>query len=174
MLTKYLPGKKRSEAQEAASGGQYEHFIVALQERDEKISRLEQTVHDQNARIEALAQALEQAEFRAETLERSYATQLREARERTAVDEQSIAAQQSRIDELEADQKKISRDLQRARARLEPFGPDPASIDELLEGPMPESQPITDDMVDAVDASVDSQTPEEMLSPDVVFADKSE
>ena len=118
--------------------------------------------------------ALEQEKFKIGILEQSYSTQLRDERERAAVAEQSIIDQQTRIEELEADHKDLTSELAGVRARLEPFGPDPASIDELLESSsIPQEQSCLHQSDETADESVDPEVPDEMLAPDAMFAGKS-
>jgi chromosome segregation ATPase len=173
VLTKYLTGKGRAETAGTVSSDHACRLSAAIEERDAAIARLEQTISEQKAHIETLEHALEQAKFRTKIVEQSYSTQLREAREHAAAAEQSATDQQTRIDELEADHEELKREFAGARARLESFGPDAASIDEFLESfSMPQEQTRSHDPDDVVDESVDPQMLEEMLAPDVMFAGK--
>jgi predicted nucleic acid-binding Zn-ribbon protein len=146
---------------------------AAIEERDAVIGRHEETICEQQAHIESLRQALEQAKFKTGILERSYSTQLQEARERGVAAERSAGDQKLQIAELEASHKALTRELAEARSKLDLFGPEEASIDEMLTSfSTTREQPFRRDSEAQVDAPVDPQTLDEMLPPDVMLAGK--
>jgi chromosome segregation ATPase len=168
-----MKGKGRAEPAGDPSTDEARKLRAAIEERDASIRRLEQTISEQKAEIATLEQALKQANFKAGILEQSYSTQLREAREHAVAAEQATADQQTRIEELEAHHQELNKELAEARARLDLFGPDASSIDELLGRlSIPEEQVSAHDSDLLVDEPGDPQTPEEMLAPDVMFAGK--
>lgn len=175
MLTKRITGKSRTERNRDDASDKVCRLGAAIEERDAAIGRLEQTIAEQTAQIETLRQELDQASFQTGILEQSYSTQLSEARERAAAAEQSVDDQQTRIAELETDQRELNSELAGARARLDTLsGSDAATIDELLAGcsSQREQRPLVNPE-DTVDEPVDRQTLDEMLAPDVMFAGKS-
>ncbi|MGD2167881.1 MAG: hypothetical protein PVF63_07205 [Gammaproteobacteria bacterium] len=174
MLSKHLTGRSRTAADLGRADDKTNDLAAAIADRDAAIGDLEQTISEQREEIAKLRAALEQADFRAETLERSYSTQLGEARDRAAAAEESASDRQTRISELEASHKVLSRELADARATLASFGSDAASIDELLESfSRPRERAVLHGTDGAIDAPVEPETLEELLAPDVMFAGKS-
>ena len=175
MLTKILKNAVRTEPTGNASTDEACELSAAIAERDAAIERLEQTVSEQRAQIETLEQALEQAKFQTGVLERSYSTQLRDAREHAASVEQSITDTQTWIQDLEADHTELNKKLAEANAKLDLFGSDSASIDELLESSsMPEEPARPHGSDEMIDEPIERQTTEEMLAPEVMIANKGE
>jgi chromosome segregation ATPase len=175
VLSNLKTGKSRAERTRNDASDKVRRLGAAIEERDATIGRLEQTIAEQTVQIETLQQELDQANFQTGILEQSYSTQLSEARERAAAAEQSVDDQQTRIAELETDQRALDSELAGVRARLDTLGgSDAATIDELLAGcSSPEDQAPLIDPDDTVDEPVDPQSLEEMLAPDVMFAGKS-
>lgn len=175
MLTKYLKDKDHAEPAADESADEAGELRAAIEERDAAINRLEQTLADQIARIETLEQELEQAKFKTGILEQSYSTQLSDAREHAATIEKSMTDTQARNRELEAGYKELENKLAEANAKLDYFGPETESIDELLESSsVRDEQPNPQGSDEMIDAPIERETTEEMLAPDIMFAGTSE
>lgn len=173
MLTNFLKDRARTEPTGDASTDEACKLSAAIAERDAAIERLEQTISEQIVQIETLEQALEQAKFQAGVLEQSYSTQLRDAREHAATAERSMAETQTWIQDLEAGHTELNKKLAEANAKLDLFGSDSVSIDQLLESSsMPEEPARPHGSDEMIDEPIERQTTEEMLAPDVMIADK--
>lgn len=172
MLAKHLTGKFRIALQESVTRDSARRLEAEIKERNAAIERLEQTIAEQDAQIAALQQSLDQAQFQTGILEQSYGTQLDEARERADRAEQSVTEQREQLEELEADNKVLSRELDGVRARLDSILPqDTATVDELLAGlgSAGGRRPFSDPD-DQVEAPADPKSHKEMLPADVMFA----
>jgi chromosome segregation ATPase len=173
VLTKHLTGRFLTKPADDAVAKATRKLRAAIQERDAAIAQLEKRISEHETHVESLRLELEQSGFKAQTLEQSYSTQLAEARERARMAEESIIEQQTRIVELEADYKITRRKLDDAQARLDMFGPEAASIDEMLASfSIPRERPGMFDGEAPDDAPVEPQSLEEMLAPDVMFSAK--
>jgi len=169
-----IKGKAPAESAGNVSGDKTRELEAALKERDAAIDLLDQTISEQIAQIETLRQALEDAKFKSGILEQSYSTQLREARGRAAAAEQSLSDQQNLIQELESTRNELNKELSAARSRLDSFGRDEPSIDDLLESFTMSQETISPRRSDdLIDRSADPQTHEDMLAPDVMLAGKN-
>ena len=173
MLTRHITGRFRVDSTGSGESDRVRNLNAAIEERDAAIGRHEQTITEQQAHIETLQKSLEQAKFKTAILERSYSTQLKEARERGAAAERSAGDQKQQIAELEASHKALTKELAEARSKLDLFGPEEASIDEMLASfSTTREQPFRRDSEAQVDAPADPQTLDEMLPPDVMLAGK--
>jgi len=171
VFTKHLTGKVLSERGRGGNTAKLRQIGSELAERDAALGRLEQTISDQKHQIESLRQAVKQAEFQNGVLEQSYAKQLSEARDRAAAAEQAMADQEAQIADLEIDRKAINDKLADAQSRLDMFGTEAASIDEILDSL---ASPTETSVARKSNATVETPAPtnEEMLAPDVMFAGK--
>ena len=173
MLTKHLTGKFRTKSSDDVAKDATRKLRAVLDERDATIRQLEQTIAEHESQMNSLRRDLEQADFRTQTLEQSYATQLGEARDRAETAECSVAEQQTRITELELGHKKLKRDLDDAKSRLDMFGPEAASIDEMLASfSIPKEKPTIPASETAAEEPLASHSNDEMLAPDVMFSGK--
>jgi DNA repair exonuclease SbcCD ATPase subunit len=97
-------------------------------ERDAIIERLERTVAEERKNSAKLRNTVEDLRFKAEILEKSYAKQLADARQRSATAEQHLADQTA----LETSREETMRQLNETRAELERVT---IERDQLLEQP---------------------------------------
>jgi hypothetical protein len=86
--------------------------------RDEKIARLEQDLVEERRTASATREALDAANFKIEVLEKSYAKQLADARERLAVTETELADKRKVLAALDGGHEDAVRALNDARAEL--------------------------------------------------------
>lgn len=172
MISKRLTRKwRRAVAGDAADRSP--ELRAEIAERDAAIKSLEEKISEQNLRIEELSAALKDSEFKAGILEQSYAKQLTQARERAEAAEQSVTDQQDAVDELEKRAKSLSSELQDAKSRLDMFGPEAGSIDEMLESfSKPKEQSGIHRADDIVDAPFDSENTDELIAPELMLAAK--
>ncbi len=157
-------------------------------ERDATIELLERTLADEREAAAALQKEFDALRFRLEVLERSYAKQLAEARERCAAAERAVADQQGRNATVEEELAATVRQLADAKDMVErlwasagcgrrprPSDADPAesTINALLgdaswldpKGPPPDAEGPVYSRVKAEDAVPEN----EMIAPDLVF-----
>lgn len=90
----------------------------APDERDAVIEKLEDALAEERDSAAALQSTVDELRFQKDTLETSYATQLNDARERSAAAEGALAELQARLDEL-SDGEDILEVLATAKADLE-------------------------------------------------------
>lgn len=165
-----LKEKIRSVQAFSIAGAKARKLAAAIAERDAALKSLEETVAEQNTQIEELRKLLDEAKFQSGILEQSYAKQLAEARDRANNAEKSVDDSQSRISELEVSEKALRSELGDAKSRLDMFGPEAGSIDEMLESfSQPKDQPTRHEMAAEVDPVDDPQPVEEMLAPDLML-----
>ena len=88
-------------------------------ERDTLIKRLEQALAEERKNCSTLREAVDDLRFKTETLEKSYAKQLADARQKAATAEQALAAHQAQLATFGADREETIRLLTEARAELE-------------------------------------------------------
>jgi dGTP triphosphohydrolase len=88
-------------------------------ERDAVIKRLEQTVAEERQKSATLRETVDNLQFKSETLEKSYAKQLADARQRCAAAEQALAAHNTAIAAFGNDREDTIRLLTDARTELE-------------------------------------------------------
>ena len=165
--------RSRNDSTRSPTGEEARDLAAALEARDAAIAELEQTLAKHEAKIASLRDALDQAQFKTRILDQSYSTQLGEARRRATAAERLVAEQQTRIAELDARHTELEKELAEARTTLESFGPEAASIDEMLASfAVPQDQPLAHDPAGEVDPPADPQALEEMIAPEVMFAGK--
>jgi len=164
----------------------------APDERDAAIERLERELAEEAEHTTSLRKMVDELRFQAETLETSYAKQLEDARLRIEKAEQAIEAEKTRGTEFEQARKEALAALKNAEARIERLsagadlmqttgtpvsssggGGDAMSIDEMLAEATiaPESE---QDKNNAQPAAEPEESAEDMLEPDLVFANKDE
>ena len=169
-----IKDRLRAESAEGVSGDKSRRLAAELRIRDREIERLKGVIADKDNEIETFRQELRQAGFRYETLERSYSTQLEKARERADCAERSLIEQKEQFAELETSHKMLRRDFDAARSRLDMFGPEAASIDEILAASAPKAEPV--ERIEPSEPAELTDTSEslcEMLDPGVMFARKA-
>lgn len=87
-------------------------------ERDARIKRLEQALAEERKNSSTLREAVDDLRFKTETLEKSYAKQLADARQKSATAEQALAAHKAEVATFGADREETIRLLTEARAEL--------------------------------------------------------
>jgi dGTP triphosphohydrolase len=87
-------------------------------ERDTLIRRLEQALAEERKNSSTLREAVDDLRFKTETLEKSYAKQLADARQKAATAEQALAAHKAEVATFGADREETIRLLTEARAEL--------------------------------------------------------
>jgi len=159
-------------------------------ERDVAIERLERAVEEEREHAATLRKTVDELRFQIKTLETSYATQLAEARQRHARDEQAIAEAKAATAGAHGERDDLQQALEEAQARIERLSAgadlmasmdtppgiaahaadDALSIDEILadQGPAAEEP-----KADAEPAELEEPL-EDMLSPELVLSRKSE
>ena len=168
-----LKGRTRPAPAFSIAGAKARKLSAVVAERDAALERLKETVTEQTSQIAELEKALADAKFQTGILEQSYAKQLSEARDRADCAEKCAYDRSERISELEAREKELSSELADAKSRLDLFGPEAGSIDEMLESfSKPKEQPHMDELTPEVDPDDDAKRLEEMLAPDLMFAAK--
>lgn len=88
-------------------------------ERDAVIRRLERTLAEERQNSATLRETVDNLQFRSETLEKSYAKQLADARQRGAAAEQALAAHNTAIAAFGSDREDTIRLLTEVRTELE-------------------------------------------------------
>ena len=144
-------------------------LLADLKARDAEIARLQDAGAELEATIETREQELQQARFKNETLERSYATQLQAARERAETAEAAAAEKEPRIKDLEIALKLLQRKFDDAQARLDMFGPETASIDELLAGSTGAAKAPLSVVDDEPAEHAESQILGDMIDPSIML-----
>jgi chromosome segregation ATPase len=86
--------------------------------REQKIARLEQELAEERQTAAAARDALDAAQFKIDVLEKSYAKQLADARERLAATERELADKRSVLASLDGGHEEALRALTEARAEL--------------------------------------------------------
>ena len=127
--------------------------------RDAAIERLERELAEQRSAAQALRQALDAAAFKAEVLEKSYAKQLADTRERLSAAERSVADKAAVLAALDGGHEDALRALNDARAEIKLLT---AERDQLRKqiaqggfrerGQPPTRRPLTTEVHDAADA----------------------
>ena len=175
MLSKQLTAKIARPGADNGAAERIRELNAQIAERDAALATLEQTLAEQAEQLEVLRDALERSKYQTGILERSYATQLEEARGRADTAEASLAEQTERLSELEREQHRLANELEAARARLDMIGPtDAATIDDLLEQfSVPQPRTRERDRDERVEEPEEPGSLEEMLSADVMFAGKA-
>ena len=92
---------------------------AALRDRDEKIERLESELSDERKSSSSLRHAIQELEFKIGILEKSYSTQLDEARRTTEAAERSLAEQRERNAELDTARQDAIELLTEAKTELD-------------------------------------------------------
>jgi predicted RNase H-like nuclease (RuvC/YqgF family) len=90
-----------------------------LDERDERIKQLERLLAEERANAATLRETLESTRFKAEILEKSYAKQFADARERTTALEKSLAEERAKAAELSTEIESVNSQLEGTRSELE-------------------------------------------------------
>lgn len=90
-----------------------------LEERNATIKRLEAALAEERRNAAALREASDQLRFKAEILEKSYAKQLADARQKTAEAQQALADHRAKIAEFGEGREDTMRMLKETRAELE-------------------------------------------------------
>lgn len=92
---------------------------AALEERNATIKRLEAALAEEKENSTALREAADNLRFKAEILEKSYAKQLADARQKSVLAATTLAEHHAKIAAFGADREDTIRLLQEARAELE-------------------------------------------------------
>jgi RNase H-fold protein (predicted Holliday junction resolvase) len=88
-------------------------------ERDERIKQLERLLAEERANAAGLRETLDGTRFKAEILEKSYAKQLADTRERTAALEKALADERAKVAELSSELENVNEQLKETRAELD-------------------------------------------------------
>ncbi|NIW23785.1 MAG: hypothetical protein GWN29_04060, partial [Gammaproteobacteria bacterium] len=91
----------------------------APDERDAMIERLERELAEEAEHTAGLRKTIDELRFQAQTLEKSYAKQLEDARSRIEKAEQATEAEKARASEIEKERDDILLELKDAQGRVE-------------------------------------------------------
>jgi len=133
--------------------------------RDAKIERLERELAEEQEHTAKLRGNVDELHFQIERLEKSYSTQLQDARQRAVQAEQGLAEQQARLGEIDGAKQTTAQSLSEVKAELErvtgerdrlrraldpatPRHPDACAPDDT--GPRPEALSIDEILEDAL------------------------
>lgn len=106
-------------------------------ERDAAIARLERELKEERANSVALRETVDQLHFKMNILEKSYATQLAEARSRREKAETALAAHETRLAELGSGGEDTLKKLAEARAEMSRLASECSRLREHARGGRP-------------------------------------
>lgn len=87
--------------------------------RDSRIEQLERELSEEQENAAQLRRTVDELNFKIEILEKSYSTQLKDARERAEKAEQALADHKSRLGELDGNQQQAAKSLADLKVALE-------------------------------------------------------
>jgi DNA repair exonuclease SbcCD ATPase subunit len=162
-------------------------------ERDATIERLERELAEEAEHTASLRKTIDELRFRSQTLETSYAKQLEDARSQIEKAEEATEGEKARMAEVEKERDEALQELKDAQSRIERLSAGADLMDSMTTGPLPkgpgDSAALSiDEMLADAAVAPDSEKeeqekqippeleepPEDMLSPDLVFAAKEE
>jgi len=136
-------------------------------ERDEAIERLERALDEAQDNAAALRATVDELRFRNDTLEKSYSTQLADARERCEAAEAALAELQGRLDELGGGEDLLDV-IAAARADLERITGERDRLRERIREPATGRRPAREESIDT-GADLEAYSIDELLE-DAIWA----